>query len=146
MTASENLSKLTKRAKQAEQKAADAMVQARSDLEKAADESRASVEAEAAKLQATVAASKSKVSSVWDQQQQAWNDHVAKLRQQIDQRTRDMDLVLAEDRAEGAEADAMFAIDFAYSAIEQAESAALDAILARADASDAAAASGRGSA
>jgi len=122
------------------------MVQARSDLEKAADESRASVEAEAAKLQATVAASKSKVSSVWDQQQQAWNDHVAKLRQQIDQRTRDMDLVLAEDRAEGAEADAMFAIDFAYSAIEQAESAALDAILARADASDAAAASGRGSA
>jgi vacuolar-type H+-ATPase subunit I/STV1 len=146
MTASENLSKLTKRAKQAEQKAADAMVQARSDLEKAADESRASVEAEAAKLQATVAASKGKVSSVWDQQQQAWNDHVAKLRQQIDQRTRDMDLVLAEDRAEGAEADAMFAIDFAYSAIEQAESAALDAILARADASDAAAASGRGSA
>lgn len=43
----------------------------------------------------------------------------------------------AQNSADLAEADAKFAIDFAYSAIEEAESAVLDAILAHEDAEDA---------
>ena len=42
----------------------------------------------------------------------------------------------AEDRAAWAEADAELAIDYAYSAIEGAEYAVLDAILARRDADE----------
>ena len=89
-----------------------------------------------------MAAAQDKISDVWTQQQQAWNDHVALLRQHIDEKKGELDSALAGSRAESAEADAMFAIDFAYSAIEEAEYATLRAILARADANDAEAKSG----
>ena len=49
----------------------------------------------------------------------------------------------AEDRAAWAEADAELAIDYAYSAIEGAEYAVLDAILARREADEKAVAAAR---
>jgi hypothetical protein len=141
-TAAENLGRLTSRAHEAEEKAADAVRQSRTDLENSVQASREGAEAQAAKLQASAEAAKDKLTDVWAQQQQAWNDHVALLRQRIDQKKSEINTVRAESRAEAAETDAMFAIDFAYSAIEEAEYATLQAILARVDASDAVAKSG----
>jgi len=109
-TATENLARLTARAREAEQKAADAARQTRTDLEKTVQASREAAEAEAAQLKASAEVAKDQLTDAWAQQQQAWNDHVALLRQRIDQRKDEIDTVRAENRAESAEADAMFAI------------------------------------
>jgi hypothetical protein len=137
MSEPNGLSKLTNRAREAEQRAADAATQARTDLEKSVAASRASAEDQAAKLKETAASSKDKISGWWDEQQQAWNDRVAKVRKHLDEQKTTYDLVTLENQAELAESDAKFAIDYAYSAIEEAEYAVLDAILARADVNDA---------
>ena len=64
MSEATGLSKLTNRAKEAEQRAADAAVQARTDLEKWVAESRATRRS-AARLKATAASSKDDISSWW---------------------------------------------------------------------------------
>jgi hypothetical protein len=138
MATSDMLHKLTDRAKQAEQKAADARQQAKADLEKTVNSSRASAQAEAAKLRESAKASQGKLSTRWDEQQQAWNAHIAKMHQSIDEKKERHEAKEAEKRAESAEADASFAIDYAYAAIEEAEYSVLDAILARANADEAA--------
>jgi hypothetical protein len=137
MSESNGLAKLTNRAQEAEQRAADAAIQARGDLEKSVAEARESAEAQAAQLKQTASASKDKISGWWDEQQRAWNNRVSKVREHLDEQKTTIDLVSAENRAEQAESDAKFAVDFAYSAIEEAEYAVLDAILAQADLSDA---------
>ena len=54
----------------------------------------------------------------------------------VENRKAEHDLHKAEGRADRAEEDARFAIDFAYSAIVEAEYAALDAALARVEADE----------
>jgi hypothetical protein len=51
-------------------------------------------------------------------------------------REAEIDAKEALRRADAAEEDALFAIDYAYGTIEEAEYAVLDAILARMDADD----------
>src|SRR5262245_26477383 len=133
MTTSDDLSKLTSRAKQAEQRATDAARQAVDDLQKSVDSARASAEAEAAKLRDRAGESGQKVSSWWDDQQRSWNEHLAKVRKHVDEKKSEHDFIHLENMAELAEADAGIAIDYAYSAIEEAEYSVLNAILARAE-------------
>lgn len=142
MTASNELHKLTDRAKEAEQKATDARHQAKADLEKAVDRSQAAMEAQAARMQESAKTSREKASSWWGEQQLAWNAHIDKMHRSMDERkTRDQ-AKGAELEAEQAEADADAAIDFAFGAIEAAEVAVLYAILAREDAEEAKAVAG----
>ncbi|HLJ66454.1 MAG TPA: YtxH domain-containing protein [Chloroflexota bacterium] len=141
MSATNELHKLTDKAQEAEQKAADARHQAKADLEKAVQNSRASIEAHTTKMRESASASGQKASTWWGEQQLAWNAHVAKMRQSMDERKVKHAARAAEQEAEQAEADASFAIDFAYGAIEAAELAVLYAILAREDADEAAAVS-----
>jgi hypothetical protein len=61
---------------------------------------------------------------------------VTKVRDDIDARKAEHDLHKAQRRADRAEEDARFAIDFAYSAIVEAEYSALDAALARSEANE----------
>lgn len=143
MTLSESLYKLAERAKVAEQKAQKAQKTAaenartgRAELETAVDDSRASAEAQARKLSESAKTSEDKVSRWWEEQQETWNAHLAKARQGIDEKKAKLDVKMGETRAEDAEADAEFAINFAYGAIEEAEYSVLDAILARAEAED----------
>ena len=140
MAASDELHKLTDKAKEAEQKASDARHQAKAELEKTVNSSRASMEAQAAKLRESAKASQGNVSTWWDAQQQAWNAPIDKMHQSMAARKVQPEAKVAEMQAEDAEADAYFAIDFAYGAIEAAEYAVLDAILARETADEAAAA------
>lgn len=144
MTFSENLHKVTDRAKAAEEKAHDAQKRAsenaqaaRIDLETKVKRSGASAAAQAAKLRESAQASRDKLSGWWDHRQATWNELVTKVRHDVDDEKAAHDAKKAEDRADGAEVDAQFAIEYAFAAIEEAEYAVLDAILARAEAEDA---------
>lgn len=144
MAASDELHKLTDKAKQAEQKAANARQQAKADLEKTVNSSRASMRADAAKLGKTAHASQEQVSTWWDEQRQAWNAHIDKMHQGMSEQNAKRKAEGKEFAAEQAEADAYFAIDFALSAIDTAEYSVLDAILARENADEATAKVGAG--
>jgi hypothetical protein len=65
-----------------------------------------------------------------------WRQHVSKLHDKHDQAKADLGAKHVEHQAEVTERDAEHAVKFAYCAIEEAESACLDAIQARAAADD----------
>jgi len=142
MAASDQLAKLAVRAKEAETRTAAARSKAKADLEHDVSSARATAQAQAEKLRDTADASRGRISDGWANVQSAWTDHVAVIRDKIDDIENDHELATAERRADNAEDDALFAIDFAYSAIEEAEYAVLDATLARSEADDLAARSG----
>jgi hypothetical protein len=138
MAASDDLKKLSERAKTAEDHATAAKNQARAELEQRMTNVRNSADAEATKLQAKTQAAGQQASDSWDDVQRSWNAHIAKARRDVDQRKAELNASNAQDRADLAEADAELAIDYAYSTIEEAEYAVLDAILARREADEAA--------
>jgi hypothetical protein len=127
--ASDKLAELSGRAKETEDHAAVARTQATADVERSANEARAAAEAQADKLREAANAAEAHVSASWNELQRSWREHVAKMR-------RDIDAKRAENRAEDAEADALFAIDYAYVTIERVEYAVLDPISARMEADE----------
>ena len=136
MAASDQLAKLSARAKEAETRVAAAEDKAKADLEKDISYSRAAGQQQAQALREMAEDSERKISNWWNDVQEAWDKHVAAFRESIDERKAERDLSTAETRADYAEDDALFAIDFAYSAIQEAEYAALDASLARMEADE----------
>ena len=88
------------------------------------------------KLHASGTAGGNRISGWWSDVQNAWHDNVAGARETIGERRAERDVAKAQRRAEDAEGDALFAIDFAYSAIQEAEYATLDAQLARMEADE----------
>jgi hypothetical protein len=129
MALSDQLSKLADRAKEAETRTSAAHDKAKADVQKDVATARASAEANAKKLQETTDATKGNISD-------AWNKHLAAVRDDIDDKRAAHDLKQARRTADDAGADAQFAIDFAYAAIEEAEYAVLDADLAQMDADE----------
>ena len=140
MTASDELYRLAARTKELEDRAAAMNNQAKDDLELDAAEARASVQTSANELSEHAAANQDKLSSWWDKTQRAWNDHVNHIRDDIDDKRAAYDLKVAQRAADGAEADAVFAVDYALAAIQEAEYALIDATLARLKADELAAA------
>lgn len=134
MAASDELTKLAARAKEAEERAAAARGKARADLERDVETARTSAQEQAERLRKSADARKDKISVWWHDLQRSWNEHLATIRDDIDERRSERDADKAETRAERAEDDALFAIDYAYAAIEEAEYAVLDADLARMEA------------
>ena len=55
------------------------------------------------KLRDSAKASQDKISAWWDQQQEAWNSHLAKVRQNVDEKKAEHDAKRAAKRAENAE-------------------------------------------
>jgi len=142
MALSDQLTKLAARAKEAEDRADAAKTKARAQLEQDVKSAREAAQKQANQLSKTAEANKGKISDWWDGVQQSWNDHVATVRQNIDEKRTEHDLNVAQREADNAEDDAAFAIDYAYGAVEEAEYAVLDATLARMDADSLAAGSG----
>jgi hypothetical protein len=136
MSASDRLAELAGRAKQAEDRAAAARGQAKGELERSADKARAEAQAHAEKLRASANATEGNVSESWNDMQETLNAHIAKARKSIGEKKDEIDVKRAEKSADNAEDDALFAIDYAYVTIEEAESAVLDAIVARSDANE----------
>ena len=136
MTASDQLYKLAARTQELEDRAAAMKNKAKGDLEQDVKQARESARARADGLSKSAAASQGKLSSWWDNTQRAWNDHVNHIRDDIDEKRAAHDLKMAQRVADGAEADADFAVDYAIAAIEEAEYAVLDATLARMNADE----------
>jgi hypothetical protein len=146
MALSDELTKLAARAKEAQDRAAAAQGKAKADLEEDVEAARASAEEQAGKLRKDAEARKAKLSVWWQDVQRSWSEHIEKVREDMDQRKARHDVDKAEVRAENAEDDAAFAVNFAYAAIEEAEYAVLDASLARMQADEMATAKGGASA
>ena len=92
---------------------------------------RASAEARADKLRQDAEERKGKLSVWWHDVERTWNEHLAKIRDDVEAKRAEHDVDRAQRRAERAEGDADFAISFAFAAVEEAEYAVLDATLAR---------------
>lgn len=136
MAVSDQLTKLAARAKELEDHAAAAKGKAQADLEHDVAMARDSAEQTADTLRETVASGKGQVSAWWDGVQRSWDDHIAAVRDNVEEKKATHDRNSAERAADRAEDDAAFAIDCAYAAVEEAEYAVLDAILARMTADD----------
>jgi hypothetical protein len=136
MALSDDLTRLAARAKDAEDRAAAVRGKSKADLEHDLAEVRASADAQADTLREQAEARKSKLSVAWHDLQRTWNEHIAKIRDDIDAKRAEHDVDRAQRRADTAEEDAEFAISFAYASIEEAEYAVLDAALARMEADE----------
>ena len=136
MALSDDLNMLAARAKAAEANAAAAQGKAKADLEADVKDARAVAQAEADRLHESADANRARISAWWHDVQRSWSQHVAAVREDITDRRAEHDLDRANKRAENAEGDAAFAIDYAVAAIEEAEYAVLDASLARMEAKE----------
>ena len=134
MSASDQLSKLAARAKEAEDHGAAAQAKAKADLEQDVET--------AEKLREKADASKGDISDWWSDVQSNWNQHIAVVHANIEGKRAEHDRAKAQRNAEIAEDDAAFAIDYAYGAIEEAEYAVLDAVLTRKEAEELSAGAG----
>jgi hypothetical protein len=94
-------------------------------------------------LRDTASGTEARISGSWNDLQSSWADHIAEVRQNIDAKKTELDATSAARRADIAEEDALFAIDYAHATIEEAEYAVLDAVPARMDADELAANSPR---
>jgi hypothetical protein len=138
----DELTKLATRAKEAETRAAAARAKSRADLEQEVGSARATAQARADRLRETAEERKGSISAWWTDVQKSWDEHVAEVRGHLETKKEQHDVRVAQRRTETAEADAEFAIDFAYSAVVEAEYAVLDAALARKEADELAATAG----
>ena len=135
---SDELTKLAARANEAEARAKAAHDETKADLEQDIDSARASAQAQADKLRATTEESKGNISAWWTGVQRSWDERAAQVREHVDSKKAEHDVRTAQRRADNAEADATFAIDFAYATVVEAEYAVLDAALARIESDEAA--------
>jgi len=134
MTASQQLSTLSDRAKTAEDNVNAAMTKTDAELQDQADAARQSSQEKAAALKNKADAAQSEGSDKWNNMKTQWAGHVADVHRKADEKKADLDANQVEYRAEDAEAYAQYAVDFACAAIDEAESAVLDAQVARVEA------------
>ena len=83
MAVSDDLARLSVRAKQAEDRAAAAKAQARDQLQKAVQEARDSTQQTADKLRAASAAAADRADARADDIQSSWDKHLAKARERM---------------------------------------------------------------
>lgn len=132
MALSDQLTKLAVRAKEAEDRFAAAKSKARAQLEQDVQAARESAQTQADELRKTAEADKNKISAWWAGVQQSWNEHLGTIRRNMDEKQAKLDAKVAKTDADMAQDEAAFAVDFAIGAVEEAEHAALYAVLARA--------------
>ena len=141
MALSDQLTKLAQRAKEAEEHAAAARDKTKADVENDREMAPATAQAQADRLHESADANRARISAWWHDVQRSWSQHVAAVKEDLTDRRAEHDLDRANKRAENAEGDAAFAIDYAVAAIDEAEYAVLDASLARMEANELAGAS-----
>jgi hypothetical protein len=95
MAASDQLSRLAARAKEAEDHVAAAKGKAKADIEQDASLARATAEDQADQLRETADSSRDRVSAWWNDVQRSWNQHIAAVRENIDRKRAEHD----QDRA-----------------------------------------------
>lgn len=131
---SEQLADLSARAKKAEDDAAAARTEARTAIQDRANKLEADAAARRARVDAAATQAKGTVEGQWNDLRMTTNKRMATMRADIDAKKAEHDAKRAEGKANLAEDSAAAAIAFAYDAIDNAEAAVLDAVIARADA------------
>jgi vacuolar-type H+-ATPase subunit I/STV1 len=134
MAQPDDLTRLATRAKEAQTRVAKVREEARADLEQNVASARESAQEQADKLRQEAEKSKAGISGRLSDMQRSWNDHISSVREDLEDKRAKHDVHVAQRSADDAEAYASFATDHAYSAVVEAEYAALDAVLARMDA------------
>jgi hypothetical protein len=134
MALSDHLSRLAARAKQAETRVAGVREEARADVEQDLASARESAQEQATRMQRAAEGNKERVSNWWGDVQTSWNQHLSRVREDMESKKVKHDVNKAKRRADEAEEYALFMIDLAYSAVVESEYAALDALLAGMDA------------
>ena len=125
---------------QSEENIEHAKQEGQAELKARVQRARESSEKHATELKSGASGAKAKASKWWTDVQDDWNKHIDKVRKDVDNRKEEHDVKRAEHRADHREDDAEAAVAFAYAAFEEAEYAVLDAILAREEADELAAA------
>ena len=130
MTLSDDLSKLSARAKEAEDRFAAAQQAAHDKVELDVKSARESLDKRTEQLRKSAETNKGKVAAWWNGVLKSWDEQIASIRRDIESKKAEHDLKTAQRKADSAEEDAEFAIQYAYWAVEQAEYVVLDAQLA----------------
>jgi hypothetical protein len=136
MALSDQLSQLAARAKQLEDRAAASRQKAKDDLEQDVKSARDSAQAHAESLRTSAEARQGQISAWWDNLQRSWNENIDSIRRAVDDGKAEHDVKAGQRKADQADDDATFAIDYAYATVEEAEYAVLDAELAHKEAED----------
>ena len=141
MSVTDNFAKLKEQVEKADRDVKAAAEQNQAEIQSKVDEARRDADQRAAELRAKTENADREGQSQWREMQADLNRHIERVRARMDAKKAAVDADVAEDDAEWAEADARDAIDFALSAIAEAEYATLDAMLARKNAAQLAASS-----
>src|SRR5262245_6713202 len=130
MAVSDSFAKLKQQIEEAERAISAAASEDEAAVKAKLDEARKSADERAAELRAKSDDGGAQAASHWQEVRGDWVRHRARVRQRIESQKAAVDIAVAADDVESADADAMDAIDFAGSAIEEAKSAVLEAVLA----------------
>jgi hypothetical protein len=133
---SEQLSDLSARVKQTEDVVDATRARNRAELESQRAALREAVDGAATRASTRAAEVKADVDSRWQELRDALDARFASIRVNLDERRFERDLKRAERRADAVEQDAVDAVEFALYVLDQAESAVVEAALARADADE----------
>jgi len=131
---SDALEQLAEQARAIEQNVREAEADQRAQLEAKAAEARKAADEHAEQVRAKETGAAEGAERSWARLQRQWDEHVARLRKSLDEAKANLDVTIAAERAESAELDAMDAIDFATSALDEAQYAVLNAEVLRQEA------------
>jgi hypothetical protein len=131
MALSDQLSKLSTRTKELEDRATAAHQEARADLQRDVDAARKASNENAEALGKSLDASEAEVSAWWTEVGRSWDEHIARMRDKVHTKKEQHNLKSAQREADDATAYASYLIDYAYATVEEAEYAVLDAVLAQ---------------
>jgi hypothetical protein len=126
MRVSDDFAKLKGQVEEAERTIKEAAAEDHAEAETKIDKARQKADAQAAELRDKP--QEADRDDGWQQIRSDWDRHVQRTRGRIDAKKAKVDADVAESDAEWAEADAYDAIDFAASAILEAEYVVLDAV------------------
>jgi hypothetical protein len=138
MALSDMLSELAQRAREAEDRARSASTEAKDKVRQRADEASVSAHQKADELKQQSDAARQQASDRWGDVHKDWATHVDKVHAKFAEVKAKQDRAWSQMDADAAADDARAACSFALAAVEEAESATLDAILAQMEADDAA--------
>ena len=134
MAASDRFTKLGEQMDRAQDNVTAAAAEDEAELGVKVTAARKRADDRAAQIRANAQKASQQAEGHWNKVQSDWDQHIQRIRADLDERKVERDAKHAEREAEDAEADALDAVDFAAAAIEEAEYAVLDAALARQDA------------
>jgi len=136
MALSDMLGELAQRAKEAEDRARAASAEAKDKVRVRVDEASDAARTKADELKQRSDASRNEASDHWRQVQADWAKHVEIAQSKFAAMKAEQDKAWSQMDADLAAADAEDAVRFALAAVEEAESATLDAILAQMEADE----------